>query len=71
MAQKRQRAGAAIQAFIDPDVRAAMDAYIAHYNADHDHKATVTSTIEAALKAYLSTHNHWPYPPPKPGKAKP
>lgn len=59
-ADKRGRAGVAIQAFIDPDIRAAIDDYLADYNATHDHKATVTSTLEAALKKYLSIEGHWP-----------
>ena len=45
---------------IDPDVRAAVDAYIVAYNASHDHRATLTSTVEAALKKYLASEGYWP-----------
>ena len=62
-ADKRARSGASIQAFIDPEVRAAMDSYIEGYNSSHDHKATVTTTIEAALRLFLKSEGHWP---PKP-----
>jgi hypothetical protein len=61
----RQRSGAAIQAFIDPDIRAAMDAYMADYNSQHDHRASVTSTIEAALKRFLAAEGHWPPKSPR------
>ncbi|WP_439628204.1 hypothetical protein [Gemmata sp.] len=57
---KRARTGAPVQAFIDPDIRAAVDAYIEAYNAENEHKATLTSTLEAALKMYLTNKGHWP-----------
>jgi hypothetical protein len=62
----RPRSGASIQAFIDPDIRAAMDAYMAAYNSQHDHRASVTSTIEAALKRFLAAEGHWPPKSPRP-----
>lgn len=58
--EKKPRAGVAIQAFIDPEVRAALDEYIESYNQKHDHKAGVTSTVEAALKKYLHDQGFWP-----------
>lgn len=62
----RPRPGISIQAYIDPELRAAMDEYITAYNSSHDHKASVTSTIEAALKKYLTEEGHWPRRKPKP-----
>lgn len=58
--EKKARAGSPIQAFIDPVVRAALDAYIEDWNSTHDHKAGVTSTVEAALKKYLEGKGFWP-----------
>ena len=57
---KRPRSGAAVQAFIDPDVREALDEFISSFNEQNDHKATVTSALEAALKMYLASKGHWP-----------
>lgn len=62
-ADKRARSGAAVQAFIDPEVRAAVDDFMEDYNAEHEHKATLTSTLEAALKMYLTSKGHWPRKP--------
>lgn len=59
-ADKRARSGAAVQAFIDPEIRAAVDDFIEDYNAENEHKATLTSTLEAALKMYLAARGHWP-----------
>ncbi|MFO0799196.1 MAG: hypothetical protein U0804_17140 [Gemmataceae bacterium] len=57
---KRVRPGAPIQAFVDPEIRGAMDDFIRDYNEQNEHKASVTSTLEAALKMYLSAKGHWP-----------
>lgn len=54
------RTGAALGITIDPALRQAVNEFIAHYNAEHDHRATVTSTVEAALKKYLSAEGFWP-----------
>ena len=62
----RVRSGDPVQAFIDPDIREAMDAYIASYNAGHDHKASVRSTLEGALRKYLEAEGFWPPRPAKP-----
>jgi hypothetical protein len=49
-----------VNAQIDPEVRAAMDAYIAYYNNNHIHHASIRSTLEAALKDFLRKEGHWP-----------
>lgn len=61
------RSGSAIQAFIDPEIREAMDSFIESYNEQNEHKATVRSTLEASLKMYLSAKGHWPKGGGKPG----
>jgi hypothetical protein len=64
--ESRRRSGESIQGFIDPDIRAAVNEYMATHNAEAEHKATVTSVLEAALKMYLSSKGHWPRRKPKP-----
>jgi len=44
---------------IEPGLRAGLDAYIADYNAKHEHKATIRTTTEAALKSYLGPLGFW------------
>lgn len=48
---------------IDGELRHAVDDYIADHNETHDHRATLTSTLEAALKKYLAAEGHWPRKP--------
>lgn len=55
--------------FVDPEVREALDAYIDAHNAKDEHKASLKSCTEAALKEYLRTKGFWP--PPKKQEAKP
>lgn len=45
---------------IDPAIREAIDAYIADYNAKNIHRATLTSTTEAAFKMFLAEQGFWP-----------
>jgi hypothetical protein len=54
------RSGANINANVDEDIRAQMDAFIADHNAKDEHPASVRSTVEAALKAYLREKGFWP-----------
>ena len=67
MAKKKKegsgRTGSPLGISIDPDIRAAVDDFVQDYNDKHDHRATLTSTVEAALKKYLSAEGFWP---PKP-----
>ncbi len=60
-----ERSGKVTQAYIDPEIRAALDRYIEEHNNTQDHPATITSTIEAALKKYLAAAGHWPPPSAK------
>ena len=62
--KRPNRTGSAINTQIDDDIREQMDAFIADYNAKAEHHATLRSTIEAALKMYLTSKSHWP-PKPK------
>lgn len=59
------RSGTPVTVYIDSDVRAAMDTYISEHNETAEHKASIRSTVEAALKRYLKESGHWP---PKPSK---
>ena len=54
------RTGSPLGISIDPEIRAAVDVFIERYNALHDHRATLTSTVEAALKKYLQAEGLWP-----------
>jgi hypothetical protein len=54
------RTGSPLGISIDPAIRAAVDAFIESYNAEHDHRATLTSTVEAALRKYLQAAGFWP-----------
>lgn len=53
--KKPARVGTQINIVIDTDLRAKVDAWIADYNAKHDHRATLTSVVEAALRKYTAT----------------
>jgi hypothetical protein len=60
----RERYGKSVQAFVDPELRDAVDAFIASFNAENDHQADITTTVTAALKMYLASKNFWPPKPP-------
>lgn len=60
--KKPNRSGVALGCYIDEDIRAGMDAFIAQHNATDDHPASVRSTVEAALRSYLKSKNFWPWP---------
>lgn len=62
--RKPVRSGLPVHAYVDPDVRAAMDRFIDDHNSKQEHRASVTSTLEAALKAYLAGKGFWPPSPP-------
>lgn len=47
---------------LDPDVRRATDDYIAAHNATGEHRATIKSTVEAALKLFLGGKGFWGTP---------
>lgn len=53
--KKPVRSGSQLGIAIDPALRDAVDAWIKEYNAAHDHRATLTSTVEAALRKYIAT----------------
>lgn len=59
------RTGSQLNTQIDEDIRAQVDVFIAEHNAKDEHHATLRSTVEAALKMYLTSKGLWP---PKPGK---
>lgn len=61
--KKPGRTGSPLGIAIDPELRTAVDAWIEKYNQHHDHRATLTSTVEAALRKYIATEN--PEPPRK------
>ena len=45
---------------IDTAIREAMMSYIAEYNETAEHEATIRTTVEAALKAFLRSKSFWP-----------
>ena len=56
------RTGSPLGIAIDPELRAAADDWIERYNLTHEHRATLTSFIEAAIRKYIATV------PPEPQK---
>ena len=59
-AKKPNRTGVALGCYIDEELRTQMDAFIASHNQSDDHPASVRSTVEAALRAYLKGKGFWP-----------
>lgn len=57
---KANRSGVALSCYVDEDIRAAMDDYVAKHNETAEHPASVRSTVEAALKAFLNGKGFWP-----------
>jgi hypothetical protein len=57
--KKANRTGVALGCYIDTDLRKAIDDYIASYNEASEHPASVRSTVEAALKAFLVEKGFW------------
>ena len=57
--KKANRSGVALGCYIDTDIREAMDAYIANHNGTAEHPASVRSTVEAALRAFLASKGFW------------
>jgi len=64
-AKRPQRTGVALNSYIDEEVRAALDTFLADYNDKNEHPASLRSSIEAALKMYLKSKGFWP---PKPSE---
>jgi hypothetical protein len=58
--EKNARSGATLNVYVDEDIRQALDEYIAIFNDTAEHKATLRSAVEAALKGYLKDKGHWP-----------
>jgi hypothetical protein len=70
--KKGARSGASLGVtYVDEEIRAALDAYMASHNATAEHPATLRSSVEAALKVYLSPKGFWPWPPPNKPPDKP
>ncbi|VTR92172.1 unnamed protein product [Gemmata massiliana] len=63
--KKANRTGVALGCYIDADIRKSMDDYIAKYNETAEHPASVRSTVEAALRAFLSDRGFWKAESPK------
>jgi hypothetical protein len=62
--KKPNRSGVALGCYVDTDIREAMDAYIANHNETSEHPASVRSTVEAALKAFLKGKGFYPLQKP-------
>lgn len=60
--KKPNRTGKSIQAYIDPEVRDAVDDYI----ESNELQPTLTTVLELALKEFLAKRGGWP----RQGKAK-
>ena len=59
-AKRPNRSGSPLNFYVDEELRKALDAFIADYNARNEHPASLRSTLEAALKAYLKGKGFWP-----------
>lgn len=53
----------------DPQLRAATDEYVAAFNESAETRASIRSTVECSLKAYLRERGFWPRK--KKGAARP
>lgn len=59
------RAGVQLNAVVDQEIRDQLTAYMKAHNASDEHRATIRSCLEAALKMYLKDKGFWPPTPPK------
>lgn len=54
---------------IDPNIKAAVEAFIEDYNSKNEAKYTIRSCTEAAFKGWLASRGFWPWPPEQPAAA--
>ncbi len=67
MGKKPNRTGKATMAYLNQEVRAALDAYI----AGQEFEPTLTTIMELAIKEFLAKRGAWPRPAQVPPEAKP
>ena len=58
--KKPTRSGSQIATYVDEEIRKAMEQYIEDFNTKNPHPATVRSTVEASLKAFLKAAGFYP-----------